>query len=72
MREEIDEIAKANGLELPEFTFTPGLGVDVQITAYIASINSIAARRSNSWIFPFIIRDLQGRPIINQRTDVVA
>ena len=26
MREEIDEIAKANGLELPEFTFTPGLG----------------------------------------------
>ena len=39
MREEIDEIAKANDMYIPTFTYSPDKSVDQEIESYIKAIN---------------------------------
>ena len=56
MREEIDEIAKANDMYIPTFTYNPDKSVDQEIESYINAVNFYESLSIKSWIFKEIVR----------------
>lgn len=57
MREEIDEIAKANDMYIPTFAYDPNKSVDQEIESYIDAINFYESLNTKSWIFKEIVRN---------------
>ena len=57
MREEIDEIAKANDMYIPTFTYSPDKSVDQEIESYVDAINFYESLSTKSWIFKEIVRN---------------
>ena len=54
-REEVDEIAKDNGLIIPNFEYNPNVPTDMQIQEYVKLINHANRFGTDSWIFTEIV-----------------
>lgn len=70
LREEIDGLAKVNGLEVPNFVFDSKINAETQIDDYVSQINTLNNKSTKSWLFKTIVSDGQGGYQINTTNSV--